>query len=237
MTLLQLIKEFCRRSGITVPVAVATSGDDQVLQLMGLMNELLEDLEERKAFSFLQKQATITTIAGSDQGSLASLVPGIVKITSTHMYNRITNEIIRGPIQPDVYQLNQIYRYPISNSEFRIMGGNLLFVPALTTGSTVAFEYQTQYPVEDATTSPTTSKSYFTKDTDTCLFPDRIMLQGIRWMWRREKGLRFSDNQRSYEAAVANLGGNDPKGRTLHMDDDVLIARGVQIPDMNWDLE
>ena len=54
MTLLQIVQEFCQRNGLTVPQIVMSSQDDQLTQIVGLANEICEDLVRRRSWTALQ---------------------------------------------------------------------------------------------------------------------------------------------------------------------------------------
>lgn len=233
MTLTQIVQEFCRRQGLPIPTAVVISNDDMLLQIVGLLNEVLDDLEQRKAYSFLQVEATFNSVAGEAQGALTTLAPGYVKLLDNLLFNRTSGEVIFGSIPSLDWQVEKAGIYSISLTQFRIQNGNLYLLPVPAEGSTIAFEYQSRYSVID---NSTTLKQYFTADNDTCKYPDALLIAGLRWVWRREKGLRFGEYFRSYEVMVANLGGRDTPARSIDMSSCAETGPGVAIPEGNWSL-
>lgn len=231
MTLLELIQEFCRRQGLPAPTAVMNSNDDMLLQIAGLLNEILDDLQQRKAYTFLQTEATFLSIVGEDQGTIASLAPGFVKLLDNLLYNRTSNDIIFGNIPSLEWQAEKAGFTSISETQFRIKDSHLFLSPEPAENSTIAFEYQSLYSVINASGS---IKQYFTADTDTCKYPDALLIAGLRWIWRREKGLRFGDYMRSYEIMVANLGGNDSPAQPIDTGACYESGPGIVIPEGNW---
>lgn len=231
MTLLQIIQEFCRRTGLGSPAAAASSGDDQTLQLVGLLNEVLEDLEERKAFTFLQAVALFQSNGHSNQGPLTDIAVGFVKLM-TPIFNRTTAEIIPGPISAESWQANEAGMYTISSTEFRVIGTNLYLKPAPPAGQLLSFEYQTNITVKNP--SDGTYKQYFTRDTDTCLYPAKVLIKGLRWIWKKEKGLRYAEDFRSYEVAVTNMAGVDGWNKDIDIAGPDEHKPGIFVPEGNW---
>ena len=73
---------------------------------------------------------------------------------------------------------------------FRVYANKLRIFPALTSVSNMAFEYVSNYWVLASGDSAAT-KSSFTIDTDTAIFPDDLMLAGIKYYFLRAKKLDF----------------------------------------------
>lgn len=237
MNLLQIVQEFCTRTGLPRPVAIATSQDDQNLQYMGLLNEVLDDLSERKAWSALQMEATFTSLATEDQGALSTLAPfGFVRLQDDLLFNRTSNEVILGPVSPETWQAQKAGMATVSALSYRIKGGHLFLTPAPAAGQTIAFEYKGDYAVVDNTTTPISGKAYFTRDSDTCLYPDKLLIQGLRWVWKREKGLRYAEEFRKFEAAVANFAGSDGGHAPVNLADGSLPSTGLSVNDRSWPL-
>jgi len=232
VTLLEIIKEFCRRTGIPAPVSVANSGDDQALQMMGLLNEVLGVLEERKAYTFLQAEAVFVSIEGEDQGLLESLAPGFVSFLDSLLFNRTTNEVILGPVSSANWQSQAAGMTSLSETQFRVKNGRLFLSPAPAAGNTIAFEYKSRYAVYlDPNLKP-----YFTSDLDTCRYPDELMILGLRYIWRKEKGLRYAENFRDFEVKVTNLAGNDGGNAPYILDGAPPSIPGISIPDRGWNV-
>jgi hypothetical protein len=230
MTLLQLIQAFCRRTGIPAPVSVADSGDDQALQMMGLLNELLGILEERKAYTFLQTEAVFLSIEGEDQGLLESLAPGFVSFLDNLLFNRTSNEVILGPVSSTDWQSKAAGMASLSATQYRIRNQRLFLSPSPAVGSEIAFEYKSRFAVYlDPNLKP-----YFTSDNDTCRYPDELMILGLRYLWRREKGLRYAENFRDFEYKVMNLAGTDGGNRPISLDAEPSARPGISVPDRGW---
>ena len=80
----------------------------------------------------------------------------------------------------------------------------------------------------------TTYKQYFTLDTDTTLLPEDLVIQGLRWRWKKEKGLDYAEDFRTYEMQVKDAIGRDGGKPTLHLDGSESGKPGVFVPAGSW---
>lgn len=232
MNLLQLIQEVSLRLGLPKPSIIASSRDDQTLQLMALMNEVLDDLNERKAWTSLQREAIFTSVAAEDQGALTTLAdPGFREFSDPRLFDRSGGESIIGPISSEVWQADKAGIASVSSISYRIRQGHLYLLPAPAAGKTIAFEYLSSYPVLNAAG---TAKQYFSSDDDTCYYPNHILILGLRAVWKREKGMRYAEEFRKFEAAVANFAGKDGAPAPVNLSAEVSVRPGVNVPDRNW---
>lgn len=87
-------------------------------------------------------------------------------------------------LQGGVISVGPRERYRIYNNQLRIFA-------ALTTAYTFAFEYVSNFWVI-ASGGTAGTKSTFTLDTDTCVFPDDLMLAGLKYMFLKAKKLDFA---------------------------------------------
>ena len=119
------------------------------------------------------------------------------------------------------------------------MDGCLYLYPAPAEGTILAFEYQSSAPVVDRTNPDRpVYKEYFTKDTDEFLLPETLLIKGLRWRWKEEKGLPYMEPFRNYEDAVAHEAGYDmtkPK-LSLNGGDFGEIKPAVLVPAGSWEI-
>ena len=69
MTMLTVVQKFCRRTGLPVPSTVYGSTDTKVLQIMGILEEEVNDLAVAGGWQELQCEAAHTTIASRTRHS------------------------------------------------------------------------------------------------------------------------------------------------------------------------
>lgn len=228
MNCLQLIRELCGRTGISRPNSVASSGDTQVIQLLGLLNEEGQELSGRYEWESLTREATFVTVAAEDQGALTTIIGATNvyrHIVNETIWNRTTQEALLGPKAPRTWQGLKALGVTGPYSEYRIRGGHLLFLPAPSAGDTCAFEYLTKNWATDS--AATVQKSLVTADEDIFLLDEQLLLLGTRWRWLREKGLSYDEIFRAYESKVVDAMAKDGTKSTKNLDSGGFFS-GVQ---------
>lgn len=217
MTMLALVRRHCRRSNIPVPSTVYGSTDDQILQIMALLEEEGNDLASRGDWQALTQEATHTTVATESQGAITSIASnGFNYIKNRTFWDR-TETLPVSVIDAVDWQAEKGFANTSPHYQARIRGGNLLSTPTPTAGNTWAFEYISKNWILGADT--TTYSQYFNFDTDTLLLPEEILTKGLRWRWKKEKGLEYAEDFDSYEIMVIDALGRQGMNKNLHLDD------------------
>lgn len=240
MTLLQLVQAFCQRTGITVPTQVAGNTDSQIIQVMALLNEVIEDMvnaSNGETWQILDKEAVFTTLAAEDQGALTTLAPyGYLGILQGTIFSRTQQLPSYGPISPIEWQ--QLKAMPVSGPfyKYRLWQGHLYLYPAPPAGHTYAFEYGSNYAV--LAVDGTTFKPYYTADDDTCILPEMCLMRGLRWKWKKEKGLEYDEEFREYQLLMSKATGRDKTSANLYGSDPFAngIQPGIWVSPGSWNL-
>lgn len=235
MTMLSVIQNFCRRTGIPRPATVVGNTDTQALQAMALLEEEGNDLSARGPWQGITFEATHTTLAAEDQGAIATIASnGFRYIKNNTIWDRTDRLPVLGPLNGQDWQSLKAFTVTGPRYQFRIRGGKLLVNPSPTAGHTWAFEYASQNWILGA--DGTTYKQYFTLDTDTILLPETLVLMGLRWRWKKEKGLDYAEDFQTYEAQVKDALGRDGGKKTLYMDGTGRRGPqpGIFVPEGNW---
>ena len=117
-------------------------------------------------------------------------------------------------------------RYRIFDSYFQIW-------PALGSQEVLGFEYLSKGWVRDATGAV---KNSFTADTDTCIFPDRLMVLGLKKKYFEVKGFDASMYQRDYSKELGIAMSNDAGSATLSFAPRIstILIGWEQIPDSGY---
>ena len=234
MTMLTTVQNFCRRTGIPVPSSVYGSSDPQVLQVMGLLEEEGNDLAVRGAWEVLTYEAAHTTVATESQGAMDDIATnGFRYIKNETIWDR-TNQIpVFGPINATEWQTRKATVSAGPRYEFRIRGGNLIVNPVPSAGLDWYFEYISKNWIINGATY----KQYFTNDADEILLPEDLVMMGLRWRWKKEKGLEYAEDMRTYEIQVKSALGRDGGKMRLSMDNSSPYPRpGVFVPQGDWSL-
>lgn len=216
MNCLQIVRSVCGRIGLGAPNALVGSTDLQAAQLRELLVEEGMALAGRSASGWqaLLREATFTTAAQEDQGSLATIMGAANAyraIVEDTIWNRTTQEAIYGPNTPQGWQRRKasidLGPYP----QFRIRGNRLLLYPVPTAGNACYFEYASRnWLISEGGIA---YRQSIEADTDIPLLPEDLLMMGLKWRWHKSKGLDYSQDFDDYEALVADaLARDTPKG-------------------------
>lgn len=236
-TLLSIIRDFTKRQNLTTPTTVYGSSDQIVLQAMALLEEEGNDLAQRHNWQGLTREADHTSLAAEDQGAIASIADdGFRFIVNDTIWDRSTRLPVCGPVSAQNWQALKALVSTGPRYRFRIRGGKLLVNPAAVAGESWYFEYVSKNWISNA--AGTTFYARFAADTDIVLLPDDLVLQGLRWRWKKEKGFDYAEDFRTYELQVKRAMGNDGGKATLSMDEDARRGPqpGVWVSPGSWPL-
>jgi hypothetical protein len=237
MSLLSLVTNFCARTALPIPVGVMGSTETQVIQLRSLLEEEGEDLASRGDWEGLVVEQSLTTIAAEDQGAITALAAsGFRHIKNHTLWDRSRRLPVAGPMNPRQWQAMKAVVANGPYYRYRIRSGHLLVNPIPPAGAPWYFEYVTNQWILD--TDGVTTKQYFTADTDTIRLPETLLLMGLRWRWKKEKGLEYAEDLRTYEAQVNDALSRDGGKPTLCMDmaSPQSAHPGIFVPSGSWSL-
>lgn len=237
MDVLTLVQKFTNRTGLPKPTYAVGNPDQTIRQVLALLEEVLEDLTTRFEWSGLTREAVFVTVNGAEQGELAVLAPyGFKYILNDTIFNRTKQRALLGPAKASEWQAAKASGIAGTLYTYRITLGKLRFVPDGVAGDTCAFEYISSYAV--AAADGTVYRSYPALDTDTFLLDDVLILAGLRWKWKYEKGLDYAEDFRRYEELASNGKSRDATQPQLSLNDgDGRDARpAVLVPAGSWSL-
>lgn len=200
MTLLQIVAAFTAERGLAVPATAATNTDRQVIQIVGLLNAFNRDLLTRKAFQQNTVEATFTTLAAEDQGSIDTIAPsGFEGVMLDTVYNRTMRLPMSGGVTPSEWQTRKALNFTGPLYQFRIRNNRLLMIPTPTAGQTIAFEYLSSWFVKD---TGGTLKKFWTADTDYSVLGDELPQAYLAWAWPKAKGFEYAEDFTLYERLI-----------------------------------
>lgn len=237
MSMLSTVINFCSRTNLNVPTTVMGTTDKQVLQIKALLEEIGNDMARRGAWEGITFEASHTTLALEDQGAIATIASnGYRNMVNGTIWDRTSILPVCGPINSRGWQSMKANLVQGPLYTYRIRGGKLLVNPAPPAGDSWFFEYVSKNWILSA--DLTTYKQYFTLDTDTILLPEDVLLMGLRWTWKKEKGFDYAEDMRTYENQLKDSLGQDGSKPVLSMDSRTRRgpAPGIFVSPMSWPL-
>lgn len=184
---------------------------------------------------------TINSAATSDGNGqytfgqvMYNLPSGFDRITDRTQYDKSKRWEMLGPETPQQWQwLKSSYISTGPRIRWRIMGQKFQIWPLTSTNEYLSFEYISGNWV---TSSTGVGQTTFTSDSDTCIFPDRLMILGIKKKYFEIKGFDTSSFQRDFDMQLNIAKANDAGSPTLSLAPrtaNVLIG-WENIPDANY---
>ena len=120
-----------------------------------------------------------------------------------------------GPETPQQWQwLKSSYISTGPRIRYRILGGYFQIWPIPATSEYLGFEYISK---NWARSSTGTAQGSFLSDTDTCVFPDRLMVIGLKKKYFEVKGFNPAQFQADYMRELSIAKSNDHGSATLSM--------------------
>lgn len=239
-TVLDIIKEFCRRTGINIPTSAVSSTDIQIQQIIGLLNEEGQELAARYAWQRLTNQATFQTVSTESQGDLdGGILPcaaNMAYIVNHTIWNRDTRLPIYGPLAARDWAYVHAMNFTAPTSEYRIYGNQLIFNPAPAPNQTCAFEYVSRNWLESV--DGVTGRDTIVADDDAPLLDWQLIQLGLRWRWKYAKGLAYAEDFNVYERRVNDAIARDGTNPILNLNGNTYERVGIQplvvAPSGNW---
>jgi len=155
------------------------------------------------------------------------------QVDRTH-YDKSKRWEMLGPTDAQQWQfLKSSYISTGPRIRYRILGGYFQVWPAMNTNEYLGFEYMSNQWADSASGTP---QSSFLADTDTCIFPDRLMVTALKKKYFEIKGFDSTAFTRDYLQQLSFAKANDSGSATLSFaptPGSILIGF-ENIPDANY---
>jgi hypothetical protein len=173
----------------------------------------------------VQTQGVMTTLAG----------PDFAWVLNDTMWDRTQRRPVFGPKAPAEWQQLQAQYITGPWWQYRIRGGQLLFIPAPQIGDLIYFEWQSKYWAAASTTPTVGYATAYGADTDVSLIDERLVTLDTLWRYKRAKKLEYSEDYDIAEAAITDAMTRNASQPRLNLAGAVGdILPGVFVPAGSW---
>lgn len=136
------------------------------------------------------------------------------QINRTH-YDKSKRWEMLGPETAQQWEfLKSSYISTGPRMRYRIMGGYFQIWPITTTNEYLGYEYVSSYWARDTNGAEIPQ---FVADTDTCIYPDRLMIEGIKARFFSVKGFNNAEFAAKYNTLLSNAKAMNAGAPTLAM--------------------
>lgn len=232
---LSIVQTICNRIGINAPTQAVGSADQQIINLVALLNEEGQELAARHEWTALQSEASYTTLAQENQGTVESIAPGLGYIINDTIWNRSLRRPVFGPKTPQGWQQQKAFAINGPWSSFRIKGNSLYMFPVPAAGQSCVFEYSSRNWLTDSTGA--TDYDVFNNDTDIPKLEWNLLVLGTVWRWKKLKGFEYAEDFAAYERRVMDAMGKEGSRDWLNTANTKYdIFPGVVVPAGSWNV-
>lgn len=190
MTLVTAVNEVCDVVSLDQFESVYGSDDPNAQTMVALAKEAGDEIARRVDWQAMLKTGTPASSPYPLPDDFQRLIPGGAVRTAAGAFCRV---VTVGS------QWSVIAASASIQPFFFVRGDAVLFAPAAAAiDATVEYVSKNWIIGDDDVES-----DEFAADDDTTLFPERLLVKGILWRWKRQKGLAFEDNLAEFEADLA----------------------------------
>ena len=198
-------------------------------------------IQSTQVVSALGTTVTINSAATSDGSGnyvfgqvMYDLPAGFDRITDRTQYDKSKRWEMLGPETPQQWQwLKSSYISTGPRIRWRIMGQKFQIWPLTSTNEYLSFEY---ISANWAASAAGAGQTQFIQDSDTCIFPNRLMVLALKKKYFEVKGFDTSSFQRDYDMQLNIAKANDAGSATLSLAPRVanVLIGWENIPDANY---
>jgi hypothetical protein len=212
MTVLSVIQETAKVIGVTVPDQVFSSTVREHVELASLAQEMAERIVNGHDWQALSKVATVTGDGTTESFDLPTDYDRMLVKSS------VWSSSLETALSP-ITSLDRWLELDVQSFDFvvnawTIYGGQIHIKPALATGVTAKFFYQSNLFASHASGLNTNE---FTADTDGFGISERLLKLGLIWRWKEQKGQPYAEWMADYEELKERLVARDRGSRMMRI--------------------
>jgi hypothetical protein len=237
LNVLQIVQAACTRSGLPVPSSLVSSQDAQVQQLRSLFDELMQETIKRYRFQVCIINPTWLSVATNNQGPIQTLW-GVEpeSLVNATMWDYTLRRPIFGPLNDMNVQIIQALIPTGPIYQYRIQDNNLYIWPTPPAGNTQSAIVRTKTWLALQGNSANLGY-YIQNDTDTPLIDDTTLIMGLKFRYKKEKGLPYAEDEASWLDMITQCALRDGSKQILYLDKaSQELVPGIFVPSGNWSL-
>lgn len=213
MSLLTIVSDARSRLNLGTVSSVISNSDLGVIQMLGLLQDIGDEVVGRNFWQRLNIPGTITgdgvTSFWPIPVDFYGLSPGLQFMSSKYP----TMPLV-GPItSEEMVQLKALVT-SAAPSAWRIINNNFEFFPILSAGEVLSYNY---YSSQWILTVTGTRSLRWTSDTDGSLIDEKVLTRGLEWRWKAAKGFDYAEEFRRYEQTLDRADGRQNTSRMISM--------------------
>jgi hypothetical protein len=238
LTVAQIVAEACARCNLPPPPSpFVSSNDGNAIQLKALFNELMQETVKRYRFQTCIFNPTWTSVAANIQGTIQSLwgmePESLVNAT---MWDFTLRRPIFGPLNDTNIQIIQALIPTGPIFQYRIQNNNLEIWPTPPAGNTHSAIVRSKNWL-NLNGNSATPGYYIQNDTDTPMLDDTTMIMGLKYRFKKEKGLPYAEDYESWTDMIDQIALRDGSKSILYLDKaSQELVPGIFVPSGNWSL-
>lgn len=202
MSLLTMCRRVMEETGWPVPSSIVSSSDLTAKQIFAIANTELQSISEQFPWPALEDQYIFSTVPGQYIYTWPDQFRAIIPDA---LYNRDQYYALKGSYGPQEWlRVRDGALGRLDRTSFRVIYPfglpflELTPVPD-TAHELIALYMSKEYAIDNV---DGISVPLFAKDTDTSKVPERLVELGVKWRFRRVKGLDFSAELAEYLSTV-----------------------------------
>lgn len=200
MTVLSVAQDVAKYIGMEVPTALLSSTDREHVELAEIIQEMATRISRDYDWQKLSAIATITGDGSDTDFDLPSDYDRMIVDTGLWLSS------LQAPLTPidslDKWLELDVLSFGFITNAWIMYGDQIHIKPALATGVTAKYFYQSNLIVSPASGS---NKTAFTLDTDTYRLDEQLLKLGAIWRWKAEKGQAYDEEMADYEELKGQL--------------------------------
>lgn len=223
MSLFSIVRSCCLRCNIATPVIAYANPDPTIQQFIEFAQDSGDDFAERWTWRALKRPygGAPATIVGDGVTTLFPLPASWARFSpsDTLTSSAYPTLVLRGPMnEEDLLRLKALPFVPLP-SVWRLIGDQggaplIEFFPAPAAGEIISYVFGSLTWIIDVDENP---QAVWTGDDNTALFPERLIILGAVWRWRKSKGLNYGEEFRSAEMSFDRRAGQEGTRREIRM--------------------